>query len=204
ASRELGEGWIRTTRRWTLFTWAFLGAGILMGGRWAYVELGWGGYWAWDPVENASLMPWLVGTAFLHSVMIQEKRGMLKVWNVCLVLASYALAIFGTFTTRSGLMSSVHAFASSSIGGWFVGYISLLVVATTILLLTRLKDLRTENRFEAVVSRESAFLFNNMIFLTACLAVFWGTLFPVFSEWVTGEKIVVGAPFFNRIMVPLA
>jgi len=203
-TRELGAGWIRMARRWTLFAWIFLGTGILLGGRWAYVELGWGGYWAWDPVENASLMPWLTGTAFLHSVIVQERKNMLKVWNVVLIITTYLLAIFGTFLTRSGIVSSVHAFAQSSIGTYFLVFLVLIGGFALYLVLTRLEFLKSDNQLDSYASREASFLFNNLILLAACFAVFWGTLFPVFSELVTGEQVTVGAPFFNKINIPIA
>ena len=200
---ELGNKWIGLTRRWTIVPWFFLGTGILLGGNWAYQELGWGGYWAWDPVENASLMPWLCGTAFLHSVMIQEKKGMLRVWNMILIILTFSLSIFGTFLTRSGVVSSVHAFAKSSIGGWFLGFLVLMVVGAVFLLILRLPELKAHNEIESMVSREAGFLFNNLLLLGACFAVFWGTIFPIVSEAVQGVKITVGAPFFNKINVPL-
>lgn len=203
ATGKLGDVWMKTTRRWTIFSWLFLGAGILLGAKWAYVELGWGGYWAWDPVENASLMPWLTGTAYLHSVMIQEKRGMLKVWNMALVIITFLLCIFGTFLTRSGVVSSVHAFAESSIGTLFALFLGILVVISAGLFLFRLPLLKSENKLDSLLSRESSFLFNNLVFLIACFSVLWGTIFPVISEAVQGVKITVGAPFFNRINVPL-
>jgi cytochrome c-type biogenesis protein CcmF len=202
-TRELGNAWITLIRRWTLVAWGFLGLGILLGGKWAYMELGWGGYWAWDPVENASLMPWLTATAFLHSVIVQEKKNMLKVWNVVLIIATYLLVIFGTFLTRSGVVSSVHAFAESSIGPFFVGYITVVGAACVMLIFSRLQYLRSENELDSVVSRESSFLFNNLVFLGACFAVLWGTVFPVLSEAIQGEKITVGAPFFNKINIPV-
>ncbi len=200
---QLGDTWFKTIRRWTLFAWVFLGAGIFLGGKWAYVELGWGGYWAWDPVENASLMPWLTGTAFIHSTMIQEKRGMLKKWNMALVLLTYLLCIFGTFLTRSGIVSSVHAFASSSIGPLFAGFLGIGIVVSLALYLYRLPELKTENKLDSMISRESGFLFNNLVFLTAFFAVLWGTMFPVLSEAVKGVQITVGPPFFNKINIPL-
>jgi cytochrome c-type biogenesis protein CcmF len=203
-TRQLGDTWIRTTRRWTMIAWMFLSIGIMLGGKWAYHELGWGGFWAWDPVENASLMPWLIGTAFLHSVMVQEKKGMLKVWNMVLVIMSYIMSIFGTFLTRSGVVNSVHAFAQSSIGGYFAAFIVIALSASLFLLFDRLPYLKSENQMESMVSRESSFLFNNLILLAACFAVFWGTMFPVFSEAVTGRKITVSAPFFNKVNVPIA
>jgi cytochrome c-type biogenesis protein CcmF len=202
-TRELGSGWIKLTRRWTLFAWIVLGTGILMGGRWAYVELGWGGYWAWDPVENASLMPWLTATAFLHSVIVQERKNMLKIWNVVLILVTYLLAIFGTFLTRSGIVSSVHAFAQSSIGNYFVVFLSLAALAVIYLVVTRLEFLKSDNQLDSYASREASFLFNNLILLAACFAVLWGTLFPVISELIQKDKVTVGAPFFNKINVPI-
>ena len=203
-TRQLGDTWIRTTRRWTMVAWMFLSIGILLGGKWAYHELGWGGFWAWDPVENASLMPWLIGTAFLHSVMVQEKKGMLKVWNIVLVIMTYIMSIFGTFLTRSGVVNSVHAFAQSSIGGYFAAFIVIALSAALYLLFDRLPYLKSENQMESIVSRESSFMFNNLVLLAACFAVFWGTMFPVISEAVKGVKITVGAPFFNKVNVPIA
>jgi len=202
-TRDLGSNWIKMARRWTLTAWLFLGTGILLGGKWAYVELGWGGYWAWDPVENASLMPWLTGTAFLHSVIVQERKNMLKVWNVILILATYALSIFGTFLTRSGIVSSVHAFAQSSIGYYFLVFLIAMGLFSIYLVVTRLQFLKSENELDSYASREASFLFNNLILLAACFAVFWGTLFPVISEMIQGEQITVGAPFFNKINVPI-
>ncbi len=202
-TREKSDAWIATIRRWTLITWLFQSCGILLGAGWAYAVLGWGGYWGWDPVENASLLPWITATAFLHSVMMQEKKGMMKVWNVALISITFWLCIFGTFLTRSGVVSSVHAFAQSPIGKWFVGYLAIIAAVTLYVVLIRLDYLRSESRLESVVSRESSFLFNNLILLASCFAVFWGTLFPVISEAVTGEKISVDAPFFNRVNVPI-
>src|SRR5580765_6917568 len=203
-TRQLGDTWIRTTRRWTMAAWGILGTGILLGGFWAYHTLGWGGYWAWDPVENASLMPWLIGTAFLHSVMVQEKKGMLKVWNIVLVIMCYIMAVFGTFLTRSGVVSSVHAFAQSSIGGYFAAFLVVALSGALYLLFDRLPYLKSDNQMESIVSRESSFLFNNLILLAACFAVFWGTMFPVISEAVKGVKITVRPPFFNKVNVPIA
>src|SRR6201996_8930122 len=201
--RYPGEKWIHITRRWTMVTWLFLTCGIFLGAHWAYSVLGWGGYWGWDPVENASLMPWLTGTAFLHSVMMQEKRGMMKNWNVWLIFSTFLLTILGTLLTRSGAVSSVHAFAQSNIGPWFYGFI-LLVFAVCLFTFFRQKDhLVSENKLESLVSRESSFLFNNMILLAACFTVLWGTLFPVLSEYVTGSKVTVGAPWYNRIAIPI-
>lgn len=203
-SGRLGDEWIRISRRWTLFAWMFQSAGIILGGWWAYVELGWGGYWAWDPVENASLMPWITGTAFLHSVIIQEKKNMFKVWNMSLIIATYLLCIFGTFLTRSGVVSSVHAFASGSIGPFFVTFILLMMGGSVWLVIQRLPQLKSDNHLDSALSRESSFLFNNLVLLVSCFAVLWGTVFPVISEAVTGEKIVIGAPFFNKVNVPIA
>jgi len=202
-SRQLGDAWIRTTRRWTLLTWLFLGTGLILGAKWAYVVLGWGGYWGWDPVENSSLMPWLVGTAFLHSVIIQERKGMLKVWNMILVIMCYLLGVFGTFITRSGVVSSVHAFADSSLGKYFLLYIGTIAVCGLYLIIDRLPYLKSDRPLDSVLSRESAFLFNNMMLVVACFAVLWGTMFPVLSEWLQGNKITVGPPFFNRINIPI-
>ncbi|HLQ66423.1 MAG TPA: cytochrome c-type biogenesis CcmF C-terminal domain-containing protein, partial [Candidatus Limnocylindrales bacterium] len=190
--------------RWTLFNWMFLGTGILMGARWAYIELGWGGYWGWDPVENASLMPWLVGTAFLHSVMVEQRRGMLKTWNVALIVLTFELSIFGTFLTRSGVLTSVHSFTESNIGPWFMGFILISSTIAAALILYRKALLESENRLDAVVSREGSFLFNNVLFVALAFATFLGTVFPVVSEAVTGSKISVSAPFFNRVNVPIA
>ncbi len=200
---RLGSEWITSTRRWTLFAWFFLGTGIILGARWAYVELGWGGYWAWDPVENAALMPWLCGTAYLHSVMIQERKGMLKVWNVSLVIVTYLLCILGTFLTRSGVVSSVHAFAESDFAKIFLLFIGIAALASAALVLYRLPALKSENELDSLVSRESGFLFNNLLFLVACFAVLWGTLYPVLSEAVEGEKASVGPPWFNTVNVPV-
>ncbi len=200
---KLGSAWIKTTRRWALLAWGFLAAGILLGGKWAYVELGWGGYWAWDPVENASLMPWLTGTAYLHSVMIQERKGMLKIWNISLVIATYILAVFGTFLTRSGIVSSVHAFANSGLGPAFASFILVGIIASVALIIYRRKELKSDEELDSILSRESGFLFNNLMFLLATIAVLWGTMFPVISEAFTGEQITVGPPWFNTIMVPL-
>ncbi|MCZ6777525.1 MAG: heme lyase CcmF/NrfE family subunit [Acidobacteria bacterium] len=195
--------WLRATRRWTLFAWFFLSIGILLGAYWAYIELGWGGYWAWDPVENASFIPWLTGTAFLHSVMIQEKKGMLRVWNMVLVLLTFFLCILGTFLTRSGVISSVHAFARSDVAPLFVGFLSVVAVASTALILYRLPMLRSTTQIESIISREGAFLVNNVLLVVSAFAVLWATLFPILSEWVRGVKITVSSPFYNQIMTPL-
>jgi cytochrome c-type biogenesis protein CcmF len=201
--RYPGEKWIHITRRWTMVTWLFLTCGIFLGAHWAYSVLGWGGYWGWDPVENASLMPWLTGTAFLHSVMMQEKRGMMKTWNVWLIFSTFLLTILGTLLTRSGIVSSVHAFASSDIGDWFYGFI-LIVFGVCLFTFFKQKDhLKSENKLESLVSRESSFLFNNLILLVACFTVLWGTLFPILSEYVQGSKVTVGAPFYNRVNIPI-
>ncbi len=201
--RYPGEKWIHITRRWTMVTWLFLTCGIFLGAHWAYSVLGWGGYWGWDPVENASLMPWLTGTAFLHSVMMQEKRGMMKSWNVWLIFSTFMLTILGTLLTRSGIVSSVHAFAQSNIGNWFYGFI-VIVFAICLFTFFKQKDhLKSENRLESLVSRESSFLFNNLILLAACFTVLWGTLFPILSEYVQGTKVTMGAPFYNRVELPI-
>src|SRR5882724_4641495 len=202
-TRQPGDAWIHTTRRWTLITWFFQSAGVMLGAAWAYHVLGWGGYWGWDPVENASVLPWLAGTAFLHSVMMQEKKGMMKVWNIILVSSTFFLCILGTFLTRSGVVQSVHAFARSDIGKWFVSFLALGIAATIYLILDRLDYLKSESQLESVVSRESSFLFNNLILLASCFAVLWGTLFPVISEAVTGDKISLDADWYNRLMVPI-
>jgi cytochrome c-type biogenesis protein CcmF len=202
--RYPGEKWIHITRRWTMVAWCFQTVGILLGAHWAYAVLGWGGYWAWDPVENAALLPWITGTAFLHSVMMQEKRGMMKVWNVWLVFVTFMLCILGTSLTRTGVVSSVHAFAESSIGGWFFTFLGILLVVCLAAWWKNRDYLRSDNQLDSLVSRESSFLFNNLILLAACFAVLWGTLFPVLSEAVTGNKISVGPPFFNRVNVPIA
>jgi cytochrome c-type biogenesis protein CcmF len=201
--RYPGEKWIHITRRWTMVTWLFLTCGIFLGAHWAYSVLGWGGYWGWDPVENASLMPWLTGTAFLHSVMMQEKRGMMKTWNVWLIFSTFMLTILGTLLTRSGLVSSVHAFAQSNIGNWFYGFILIVFGVCLFTFFRNMDHLKSENKLESIVSRESSFLFNNMILLAACFTVLWGTLFPVISEYVTGSKVTVGAPFYDRVNIPI-
>ncbi|MFQ5793111.1 MAG: heme lyase CcmF/NrfE family subunit, partial [Acidobacteriota bacterium] len=200
---KLDARWIVTTRRWTLFSWFFLGLGILLGAQWAYLELGWGGYWAWDPVENASLLPWLTATAYLHSVMIQEKKGMLKVWTLSLIILTFALCIFGTFLTRSGVISSVHSFARSSLGPLFLSFLALALGVSLGLLLYRLPRLSSEHRLDGLLSRESSFLFNNLILVGLAFTVLWGTMFPVISEWLAGAKMSVGPPFFNRVSLPL-
>ncbi|MGH9352351.1 MAG: heme lyase CcmF/NrfE family subunit, partial [Terriglobia bacterium] len=202
-TKQLGDNWIRITRRWTMVPWMFLGAGLILGGHWAYNVLGWGGYWAWDPVENAALLPWLAGTAFLHSVLVQEKRGMLKVWNVALVMLTFFLSIFGDFLTRSGIVDSVHAFAQSDIGVYFVGFLAVIAVFSITLLVLRLDFLKSENKLDSVVSRESGFLFNNWILLALIFAVLWGTIFPIISKAVEHQTVTVGPPFFNKVAVPM-
>jgi cytochrome c-type biogenesis protein CcmF len=202
--RYPGEKWIQITRRWTMVTWGFLTCGVFLGAHWAYSVLGWGGYWGWDPVENASLMPWLTGTAFLHSVMMQEKRGMLKMWNMWLIFATFGLSIFGTFLTRSGVISSVHAFAQSSIGNWFITFLAVIFAVCVFFFVKNRSHLQSEHKLEALVSRESSFLFNNLLFVMACFTVLWGTLFPILSEWVQGTKVTVGPPFFNNVAIPVA
>ena len=202
--RYPGEKWIHLTRRWTMIAWAFQSAGILLGAHWAYAVLGWGGYWGWDPVENASLMPWLTGTAFLHSVIMQEKRGMMRVWNVWLVFLTFMLCILGTSLTRSGAVNSVHAFAESNIGHWFWGFLLLIILVCLAAYFKNRDYLRSDNQLDSMLSRESSFLFNNLILLVACVAVLAGTLFPVLSEAVRGSKISVGPPFFNRVNIPIA
>ena len=202
--RRVDADWIRATRRFALAAWFFLGVGILLGARWSYAELGWGGYWAWDPVENASLLPWLTGTAFLHSVMVQEKRGMLKVWNVSLILATGTLAILGTFLVRSGILDSIHAFGASTLGVPFVSLIGVMIAGSVALIVTRRASLRSEHRLDSLLSREAVFLGNNLVLVGLAFVVFWGTFFPLISEAVTGEKAAVGPPWFDRYTVPLA
>src|SRR5215208_3385420 len=202
-TRRLDAEWVRLTRPFTLAAWFFLGCGILLGARWSYSELGWGGYWAWDPVENASLMPWLIGTAFLHSVMIQEKRGMLKVWNVSLVLATGVLAILGTFLVRSGILNSIHAFGASSLGIPFLVLIGVMIAGSIALVVSRAPDLRSEHKLDSLLSREAIFLLNNLVLVGLCFVIFWGTFFPLISEAITGNEASVGPPWFDRYIVPL-
>jgi cytochrome c-type biogenesis protein CcmF len=202
-SGNLTTAWIQFTRRWTLIAWGCLTLGIILGGHWAYIELGWGGFWAWDPVENASFLPWLTATAFLHSVMVQKRRGSLKVWNISLCALSYILTVFGTFLTRSGVVQSVHAFAETDVGWVFLLYIALLFILTTVLIAYRWNELKPESKIESFFSREAAFLFNNLILLSICFTTFWGVMFPIISEAVAGEKAVVGPPFFNQVNTPL-
>src|SRR6185369_9815823 len=202
-TKQPGDSWIHTTRRWTLVTWMFQTTGVLLGAGWAYAVLGWGGYWGWDPVENASLLPWITATAFLHSVMMQEKKGMMKVWNMVLVSATFFLCIFGTFLTRSGIVQSVHAFSEGPIGKYFVAFMAISISLTLYLILSRLEYLKSESQMESVLSRESSFMFNNLILLASCFAILWGTLFPVITEAIMGEKISVDKPFFNRVNIPI-
>ncbi|TAH52129.1 MAG: heme lyase CcmF/NrfE family subunit [Chloroflexota bacterium] len=199
-SGRLNDSWIRATRRWVLIPWMFLGLGLLVGGRWAYDVLGWGGYWGWDPVENAALMPWLVGTAFLHSVMVQERKGMLKVWNMGLIIIAFTLTLFGTFLTRSGVVQSVHAFAQSEIGPLFLGFTAVMALASTALLFFRLDKLQSEAEFDSLLSREIFFLINNVLFLGAAIAILIGVVWPLLSEVLTGETLTVGAPYYDLVV----
>jgi cytochrome c-type biogenesis protein CcmF len=202
-TRKLDTAWITSVRRWTIVSWLFLGIGILLGAKWAYETLGWGGYWAWDPVENAAFMPWLVATAFLHSVMVQERRGMLKVWNMVLVILAFSLCLFGTFLTRSGIISSVHAFGESTLGPFFLGFIALVLVSSVALLVTRLPLLRSQHSLESYISREAIFLFNNLLLVGLAFAVFWGTIFPILTEAVRGERITVGQGYYDQVAMPI-
>ncbi len=201
--RYPGEKWIKITRVWTLVTWLFLTGGIFLGMHWAYAVLGWGGYWGWDPVENASFMPWLTGTAFLHSVMMQEKKGMMKSWNVWLIFSTFLLTLLGTLLTRAGLVSSVHAFAQSSIGTWFMVFMGIVLAVCIFTYILQRDHLKADHHLESLVSRESSFLFNNLVLLVACFVILWGTLFPILSEYVEGSKVTVGAPFYNRVAIPI-
>jgi cytochrome c-type biogenesis protein CcmF len=196
-SGRTDERWLVATRRWTLASWTFLGVAILLGAKWAYETIGWGGYYAWDPVENAALMPWLAATAFLHSVMVQEKKAMLRVWNVILVSLAFCLSLFGTFLTRSGVINSIHSFAQSSIGAWFLGFIAAVAVASTVLILARLPLLHSRARLESLASREAAFLYNNLLLVAFALTLLWGVTFPILSEAVRGEAFTVGPPYYN-------
>ncbi|GIU95235.1 MAG: cytochrome c biogenesis protein CcmF [Gaiellaceae bacterium] len=196
-SGRTDERWLVATRRWTLFAWAALGVGQLLGAHWAYVEVGWGGYYAWDPVENAALMPWLAATAFLHSVMIQEKRGMLRIWNVLLVILAFSLSLFGTFLTRSGVVNSIHSFTQGAIGPWFLGFIVLVVAVSLALVFWRLPLLRSPTKLESVVSREAAFLYNNLLLLALCLTILWGVVYPLVSEALRGEAVVLGREYYD-------
>jgi cytochrome c-type biogenesis protein CcmF len=201
--RYPGEKWIKITRVWTLVTWLFLSFGIVLGMHWAYAVLGWGGYWGWDPVEIASLMPWLTATAFLHSVMMQEKKGMMKSWNVWLIFITFLLTMLGTLLTRAGLVSSVHAFAQSSIGYWFMIFMGIVLAVCVFTYILQRSHLRSEQQVESLVSRESSFLFNNLVLLALCFVILWGALFPILSEYVVGSKVTVGAPFYNNVAIPI-
>ena len=202
--KNVDDFWIKMTRRWTIIAWLFLSLGNIFGGQWAYVELGWGGYWAWDPVENASFMPWLTATAFLHSVMIQERKNMLKIWNISLIIVSYALTLFGTFLVRSGVLTSVHAFANSNLGLYFLIFMGVAVIGALYVLMSRYNLLkRSAGEFNSFVSKESSFLVNNLLLVGAAFAVFWGTIFPLVSEAVRGTKVTVGLPFFNKVEAPI-
>ncbi len=203
-TRKLDAEWIRATRRFALIAWAFLGFGLLLGARWSYTELGWGGYWAWDPVENAALMPWLMGTAFLHSIMVQEKRGMLKVWNACLIVTTFSLALLGTFLVRSGVLQSIHAFGDNTVGPYLLGLIAVVLIGSAALIVSRLDDLRSKKRIDSLISREAVFLVNNLLLVALTVAIFWGTFFPLISELFTGNKASLAAPWFDRYTTPLA
>jgi cytochrome c-type biogenesis protein CcmF len=202
-TRKLDTGWIGSIRRWVIVSWLFLGIGILLGAKWAYETLGWGGYWAWDPVENAAFMPWLVATAFLHSVMVQERRGMLKVWNMVLVILTFSLCLFGTFLTRSGIIASVHAFGESTLGPFFLAFIVAVLVGSVALLVSRLPLLRSAHTLESYASREAVLLFNNLLLVGLAFAVFWGTMFPILSEAARGERITVGQGYYDQVAVPI-
>ncbi|HWW66964.1 MAG TPA: heme lyase CcmF/NrfE family subunit [Solirubrobacterales bacterium] len=203
-TRKLDAEWIRATRRFALIAWAFLGFGLLLGARWSYTELGWGGYWAWDPVENAALMPWLLGTAFLHSIMVQEKRGMLKVWNASLIVGTFSMALLGTFLVRSGVLQSIHAFGDNTVGPYLLGLIAVVMIGSAALIVSRLDDLRSEKRIDSLASRESVFLVNNLLLVALTAVIFWGTFFPLISELFTGNKASLAAPWFDRYTTPLA
>jgi len=203
-TRRVDAEWIRATRRFALVAWTFLGFGLLLGARWSYTELGWGGYWAWDPVENAALMPWLLGTAFLHSIMVQEKRGMLKVWNACLVVGTFSMALLGTFLVRSGVLQSIHAFGDNTVGPYILGLIGVVLIGSTALIVSRLDDLRSPKRIDSLASRESIFLVNNLLLVGLTAVIFWGTFFPLISELFTGEKASLAAPWFDDYTTPLA
>ncbi|MFH1287784.1 MAG: cytochrome c-type biogenesis CcmF C-terminal domain-containing protein [bacterium] len=202
-SKKLDAEWIKNIRRWSLFSWFFLSVGILLGAQWAYVELGWGGYWAWDPIENASLMPWLVGTAFLHSAIIYERKGMLKAWNLILIILTFILCVFGTFLTRSGVLSSVHAFGETGVGPYFIGFISVCLTGSFLLLIIRKNHLKSVNEMESMVSKEGMFLFNTFVLVSIFFVTFFGTMFPVFSEIFTGTQLTVGQSYFNKVSIPL-
>ncbi len=197
ASRRVDERWVVASRRWTLFSWTFLGVAILLGAKWAYESIGWGGYYAWDPVENAALMPWLAATAFLHSVMVQEKKKMLRVWNVVLIALTFSLTLFGTFLTRSGVINSIHSFSQSSIGGWFLAFIAVVAAGSAFLIISRLSILRTSTRLESLASREAAFLYNNLLLVAFALTMLWGAAFPLLSQALRGVSISIGPPYYN-------
>jgi cytochrome c-type biogenesis protein CcmF len=203
-TRKVDAEWIRATRRFALIAWAFLGFGLLLGARWSYTELGWGGYWAWDPVENAALMPWLLGTAFLHSIMVQEKRGMLKVWNASLIVGTFSMALLGTFLVRSGVLQSIHAFGDNTVGPYLLGLIAVVMIGSAALIVSRLDDLRSEKRIDSLASRESVFLVNNLLLVALTAVIFWGTFFPLISELFTGNKASLAAPWFDHYTTPLA
>ena len=200
---RVGEGWLVETRRWTLFSWAFLTAGIVLGAWWSYEVLGWGGYWKWDPVENASFLPWITGTAFLHSVMVQERRGMLRVWNLSLVCATFSLTILGTFLTRSGVVESVHAFSAGAVGPIILGFFALVVAVSVGLIGWRGERLRSPGRIDSRLSREGAFLANNVVFAAFAFIVLLGTVFPLIVEAINGERLSVGVPYFSRMTMPI-
>ncbi|OEF96095.1 heme lyase CcmF/NrfE family subunit [Desulfuribacillus alkaliarsenatis] len=202
-TKQVDDFWIKMTRKWTVIAWLFLTLGNLYGGQWAYVELGWGGYWAWDPVENASFMPWLTATAFLHSIMIQERKNMLKVWNMVLIILTYGLTLFGTFLVRSGVLTSVHAFADSNIGSYFLLFLTFMMLLAIFFLINNLKVLQEGGQFKSLLSKESSFLVNNLLLVGVTFATFWGTMFPVISEAVQGVRVTVGIPFFDRVNGPL-
>lgn len=197
------DRWTRLTRRWSLWAWLFLSLGLVLGGRWAYDVLGWGGYWGWDPVEIAAFMPWLTGTAFLHSVIIQEHKGMLKQWNMVLIILTYSLVLFGTFLTRSGVLSSVHSFSQSAIGPMFFGFIGLTFIISIALMIWRWPELKSETEMKSMLSREAFFLLNNLLFLSVLVVSFWGVIFPLISELFTGQKVTVGPPFYERANTPI-
>jgi cytochrome c-type biogenesis protein CcmF len=202
-ARRFDDGWMRITRRWTLAAWLFLGLGLILGGRWAYDVLGWGGYWAWDPVENSSLLPWLTGTAFLHSVMIQEKRHMFKGWNVILIVITYLLVVLGTLNVRGGLVSSVHAFAQSNIGWYLLAFLTFMLFFSIYWIYERRDQLKSSNRIDSYLSRESAFMLNNFLFLSIAAVTFFGTYFPVPAELLTGERVTIAAPYYEKVNGPL-
>src|SRR3989440_48576 len=203
-TRRTGMDWIRSTRRFALIAWTFLGFGIMLGSLWSFAELGWGGYWGWDAVENASLMPWLIGTAYLHSIQVEEKRGMLRIWNVSLVMAAFILALLGTFLVRSGVLDSIHAFGASTLGKPFLGFIAFCAIGSTALVVSRLDHLRSDARLESIWSREGAFLLNNLVLVALAFVIWWGTFFPLISEALHGQKASGGPPWFDRYTVPLA